>query len=292
MTGRVSDEFVLFFDPSQWTAARRLQVFVGPPLNHPEVRRGAEASMSHLEKYQVLVGLANRLVTTLREDQEELDRDGYSPAQRSKEFAALIEVLACELYSAIDGVRRALYGTYKGVSGIRKDSNDKMFDNASNRKYGPEFPEALRAALDGANLSWFKRLRALRTEVTHGSTGSCSLNREKGTISYFHRRLGSDRTTLIDADIVGRLNEYHRDVKALTEIVFSHLYTLIEPREDRASCGIYRGRLYERTVRVGEELTFASGRCYSKTWFLCNPKYSCPLSERCPAFLRACSDPE
>jgi hypothetical protein len=55
----------------------------------------------------------------------ELDRDGYSPAQCSKEFAALVEVLACELYSAIDGGRRALYGTYKGVKGIRKDSNDK-----------------------------------------------------------------------------------------------------------------------------------------------------------------------
>jgi len=61
MAGKMSDEFVLFFDPSQWTAARRLQVFVGPPLIHPEVRRGAEASMSHLEKYQVLVGLLNGL---------------------------------------------------------------------------------------------------------------------------------------------------------------------------------------------------------------------------------------
>ena len=290
MTGKVSDEFALFFDPSQWTAARRLQVFVGPPLIHPEVRRGAEASMSHLEKYQVLVGLANRLVPTLHEDHEELDRDGYSPAQRSKEFAALVEVLACELYSAIDGVRRALYGTYKGVSGIRKDSNDKMFENASNLKYGAEFPEALRAALDAANVSWFKKLRTLRTEVTHGSTGSCTLNREKGTISYFHRRLGSRQSTLIDTDIVGRLNEYLRDVTALTEVVFSHLYTLIEPREERALCGIYKGRMYERTVTVGEELTFASGKCYSKTWFLSEPEYSCPLSERCPAFVRASPD--
>jgi hypothetical protein len=291
MTGKVSDKFVLFFDPSQWTAARRLQVFVGPPLSHPEVRRGAEAAMSHLEKYQVLAGLANRLVTTLREDQEELDRYGYSPAQRSKEFAALIEVLACELYSAIDGVRRALYGTYKGVNGVRKDSNDKMFDNASNRKYGPEFPGTLRAALDAANLSWFKRLRALRTEVTHGSTGSCTLNRETGTVSYFHCRLGSERSTLIDADIVGRLNEYQKHVTALTEIVFSHLYTLIHPREERAVCGIYKGRLYERTVTVGEDLTFASGACYSKKWFLSESEHACPLSDRCPAFLRTPSDP-
>jgi hypothetical protein len=284
MKDGLSDKFMLVFDPALWSAARRFQTFAGPPFTHHEAVRGAEASMHHLEKFQIIANVANRLGNTLEEDERELDQEGYTPARRSKEFAALVEVLACELYAVLDGVRRGLYGAFPGVRGIPEKSNSKLFQHATDKAFGPEFPENIRAALDEANVTWFKNLRRLRGEVTHGSTGSCILNRETDTISYVHNRLGTAQSTLIETDIVGSLNDYAVKVLHLVETVFSHLYALLERKEHLVLCGVFLGRMYQRIVVAGENLTRGSGVCLSRQWFESEPGLECPLRHQCPAF--------
>lgn len=105
--GRVSTEFLLFFAPEQWTAVTKFRLFMGPPFEvSRELSKGANTADNHLAKFNVLAGLARRLKEQLAEDEAELAERGHSSARRSKEFAALVEALFCELYAALDGVRR------------------------------------------------------------------------------------------------------------------------------------------------------------------------------------------
>jgi hypothetical protein len=56
----MSEQFQLFFAPQAWSAVRRFSHFVGQPFEDRGVAKGARVTLSHLDKFEVLAGLANR----------------------------------------------------------------------------------------------------------------------------------------------------------------------------------------------------------------------------------------
>ena len=284
---RVSTDFVLIFAPERWSSIAKFRQMMGSPFKvNRELQKGVSSAENHLSKFGVLAGLANRLKERLPEDQAELAEKGYTPAIRSREFAALVESLFCELYAALDGVRRTLYAAYKNVKGVQNQSIKKLFERANENKYGPEFPEDIRAALAAAFVSWFPRLRSIRTEVTHGDIGSCHLNEDSGKVFYMHGGLGPATRALVIEDVVAELNQNWASVFELVEDIFRSLCAKLEPVERTAFCGIYKGRCYQRKVAPAADLTFNSGRCRSCAWFENEPGYECPLRHSCGAHLK------
>jgi hypothetical protein len=285
---RVSSDFGLMFVPERWASVSKFRQFMGPPFKvDRELITGTNAAELHLAKFSVLAGLANRLKGQLAEDQAELAEKGHTPANRSKEFAALIEALFCGLYSVLDGVRRTLFSAFQNVRGIQNGSTERLFRRAREHKYGPEFPEDIRQILASAYDTWFPRLRSIRTEVTHGEIGSCHLDATTGKVFYMHVGLGTQTQALVIEDIIEELNQKAQSVSALVEAIYQELFSRLEPLERRVPCGIYKGRFYERVVAPSSDLSVQSGRCASLMWFDKEAEYLCPLKHSCTAYQRS-----
>jgi hypothetical protein len=285
---RVSTDFGLVFIPEQWPSVRKFRQFMGPPFKvDRDLATGANAAENHLAKFSVLAGLANRLGDQLAEDAAELAEKGHTPASRSKEFAALVETLFCELYAVLDGIRGTLFSAYKKVRGVQNKSTGRLFKKAKDKEYGPGFPEDIRAALASAFDSWFPRLRSIRTEVTHGGTGTCHLDSKTDKICYIHGGLGSATRAFVIEDVVEELNGKAASVTALVEAVYRPLFSLLEPVDRRVECGFYKGRCYERVVSPSAGLSFHSGQCFSRGWFETEVGYECPMRGVCEAYQRA-----
>jgi hypothetical protein len=288
---RVSTDFGLMFAPERWTSITKFRQMMGPPFEiNRELQKGVSSAENHLAKFAILAGLAKRLKERLTEDQAELAEKGHTPAIRSKEFAALIEALFCELYAALDGVRRTLYAAYKKVKSVQNESTEKLFKRAAENKYGAEFPEEIRAALASAFATWFPKLRSIRREVTHGDIGSCHVNEQTQAVFYMHAGLGSATRALVIDDVVEELNQKLTGVSELIEIIFRYLCSKLQPVERTVFCGIYKGRMYQRDVAPSPDLSFGSGRCKSRAWFEKESEYACPLRQNCGAYQRAVAD--
>lgn len=284
----VSNEFGIFFRPELWSPLERFQTFVGKPfaVNY-DLRRGAKAVSDHLRKFEVLAGLANRLAEDLHLDNSELEARGYTPAIRSKEYAAIVEALITTLYSALDGLRQTIYGAYQKVKRVQNSSNQKMFRLATERLYGEGFPEPICEALAHANATWFPELSRIRTELIHSELGSCHWDAKTEKIFYMHSGLGSaSRAHLID-DVPKMLSEMYTNVNGLIQHVLSYLANQLAPIEKTVICGIYRGRVYQRMVTLTPDMTFHSGFCKSRQWFdKAEEQDKCPLRGYCGAYGR------
>jgi len=277
---QLPDKFAIDFVPEHWPPSRKFRKLLGPPFpTTTGMLIGLDTILSNINKYETLASLANRLAPQLAEDAAELKRDGFTPALRSKEFAALTETLICTLYSALDGLRNALYEIYRGVRFVQKKSTNDILVNAKESKYGPGFPEEIRLPLATAYSAWFVRLRPLRVAITHGVPGFCHLDEENKRIAYFS---GQGRGHI--NDVVSELNEIYLAAHALIEEIFGFLCTKLEPQPLQLICGTYKARFYQREVVTSPNLTWASGRCLSKEWFEKEPGLECPLRDRCPAY--------
>jgi hypothetical protein len=268
-------------------STRKFQAFMGPPFRvDSELVIGVSAVVAHKDKYELLGGIANAWADRIEEDHVELDKQGYTSAERARAFAALAETMVAEQYAMLDGLRRAIYSVYRRVTGVQNQSTYKLFERAAKGEYGPEFSAELCAELTDAFATWFPRLRLVRTLTTHGDTGNCYMNRKTKVISYFHlgnRRSGGD--VRID-DVVAWGNTSYLKIVALTELFFKACFLALEPVEHRQVCGIYRGRAYERMVAAAPDLSFADGRCWSRPWFETQPGYDCPMRVECAAYGR------
>lgn len=279
-----SDRFLMQFQPAHWTPAGKFLQFLGPPFNRTRALNEAIRSCTdHIRKYETFAELAPKLAL----DRDELETQGYSPASRSRQFAALIEVLVCELYSVLDGLRYTTFHIYRKVRGVQSGSTSKLFSKASERSYGREFPEPLLALLDAANSSWFLCLRRLRTAFTHGGLGSCSLSQDRTVISYMNPSLGTDDLAHVIPDIVAHLNALATSVFKLTHDFFEYHYGQLEQIDSDQFCGFYRGRGYMRRAKPEPNIGWDSGVCASRVWFDSEPGFRCPLANECAAYHRA-----
>jgi len=281
------EKFALTFCPEQWSWAEKLSKFYGAP--YPQNRRAKSAVSScvdHRRKYHVLARLANRLRGTLIQDQEEMDTVGHTAADRSQEYAALFEVLVCELYSVLDGMRYTAYEFFSGCRGVQQNSTSKFFSHAAERRYGPEFSEEIRAMLATAYADWFVPLRELRTALTHGGLGTCLYDLESNKISYSNSSLGNSAQARKD-DVEGFINVLAQKVFALEDDYFEHFYRKLMPSENHMMCGFYHGKAYFRQVMPLDKLAWDSGRCVTRQHFNADADYYCPLTADCAAYAAA-----
>jgi hypothetical protein len=283
-----SDRFLMQFQPAHWTPAGKFLKFLGPPFNRTRVLNEAiQSCADHTRKYETFAELAAELAPKLALDRDELESQGYSPAARSRQFAALIEVLVCELYSVLDGIRYTTFHIYRKVRGVQSGSTSKLFSKASERSYGEEFPEELLTLFDAAYRDWFLELRRLRTAFTHGGLGSCSLSQDRTVIAYINQSLGSDAIAHVIPDIVAHLNALAIAVFKLTHDFFEYHYGQLQQNDSSQFCGFYRGRGYMRNAKPEPNLAWDSGICSSRGWFDNESEYMCPLANECAAYRRA-----
>ena len=278
----------LAFAPEHWTKPGLFLAFVGPPFRvSRQLNDAVRSCVEHIRKFQTLATLVADLQPTLALDRDELERDGHTQAHRSRQFTALIEVMFCELYSTLDGVRYTVLALYRKCRGVQERSTSKLFSRAAARDYGPEFPEEIRLVLAAAHESWFPELRRLRTAFTHGGLGSCMLSQDRHSISYMNPSLGDEATAHVIPDIVSHLNHLASATFAIVDAVFSYLYGRLEPEPKPHLCGVYKHRMYMREVTAELNLSQASGRCMSRSWFDSDPDHRCPVADRCQAYARS-----
>jgi hypothetical protein len=281
----LSNHFLLLFSPDGWSPPRRFGQFLGPPFPTTGLLpKATSAAENRRQKLHILIALASDLRSGLTVDNAEVESQGFSPATGSKKYAAMAETIILELYSILDALRTTIFAAYRNVEGVQNQSTERFFRRAHERGYGPGFPASIRESLSSAYDSWFQELRDIRVEVSHGDVGSCHLDATDNKIRYTHHSIGHDRQRIAIDDLETMLNRNWKYVLAIVDEVFEHLCSRLEPVELRVPCGLFKGRLYERTVSYDENLHFGSGTCFSKHWFEAEPDHLCPLRQQCGAY--------
>lgn len=274
------------FGPNKWTEVRKFSRFYSStyslPLYAIIALRGIEG---HFHKYFILKELAQKMVPKLIEDHEQLVNQGYSPAIRSKELAAIIDTLFCELYSVVDCTRSVLGAIYGKCQNVPTKSTSKLFKNASEEKIDDKVPSGVKDALKHGQNDWFPRLKEIRDAINHSGIGSC--NEDEGKISYYHDSLGqTPSNVLVDEDILEYICRCEYKVHQFLENIFHSLNMTLDDNETIQVCGIFGGLFYQRTVSISEAKDFNSGRCKSFEQFETGLMPKCPCSSSCGAYAR------
>ena len=279
-------QFGLMFVPERWSPARRLARFAGPPFKHAgALASAARSAENRRNKFELLTEIRSVLRPGLEQDLVELDQRGHCEAKWSKRFAAIAEAQFLELYSSLDALREAIYFAYKNVQRIQNKSNERFLKLAHDNHYGQGFPEPIRENLAAAYNTWFPGLRQIRIALSHGDVGTCHLSSES-RVTYFHDRLRTAGNNGVIFDIEEELKQNAVHVHSLIDSSCSYLCSQLQPVVKREPCGFYKALLYEREVAYSDDMTFASGVCYSRVWFESRPETLCPLRTQCAAYSR------
>lgn len=282
-----SEQFLLQFQPAHWTPAGKFLRFLGPPFKPSRgLNEAIQSCADHIRKFETFAAMAAELGPKLTLDRVELENNGFSPANRSRQFAALIEVLVCELYSVLDGIRYTTFHIYRRMQGVQSSSTSKLFSRASDGSYDKDFPGELLAMFKVAYGDWFLELQRLRTAFTHGGLGSCWLSQDRTRISYMNSSLGSDAVAHVIPDIVSHINSFATAVFKLVHDFFEYHYGRLANEDSDQFCGIFKGRAYMRKVKPESQMEWDSGVCVSREWFDKERDFKCPLAHECAAYRR------
>lgn len=276
------------YAPHLWDYVDRFAKWHEKPfIKSNALSSGLSTIIGHREKFLTLAKRATLLIPELEKEREELKTQGYSNGDMNREFTGIVETLICELYACLDGLKKTIYAIYRDVQGVQSKSTQKLFQNAAENKYGSEFPTEISTLLKTAYKSWFSTLRCLRTELTHGRIGSCSMQ-EEGQISYMHRGIRPNRNNniFIIEDIVVWINNNASYVNNLLDRICMFWFSQLEPREVIEPCGIHQGRLLIRAITVTDPLDQDSGLCLFRHAFEAHPDWVCPLTGSCLAYKR------
>ena len=99
-----------------------------------------------------------------------------------------------------------------------------------------------------------------------------------------HGDLGTPTKALVIEDVESELNTLFEAVLTLTEHIFAALCLELIPEERTVMCGVYKGRIYQRSVCYSPSLTFNDGLCKSLQWFHNETGLECPLRHNCGAY--------
>ncbi len=147
--------------------------FLGEPFKSSRAPQTAiQSCVDHTRKFETFAEIATETLPKLAIDKAELKEKGFSPANHARQFSAIIEVMICELYSILDGIKLTTFEIYGGsVRGIQQKSTSKLFSKAAESSYGSGLPKEIEEILAKAYVEWFPELRRLRTAFTHGGLG-------------------------------------------------------------------------------------------------------------------------
>ena len=276
---------VRFYAPELWGEVDRFAKFYSGSLVLPEVtKRAVSGVVNHFEKAMTFKALSERLKPNLLIDRGELEKNGFTSAQNSRELSAVIEEVFTELYSSVDCSRAVIFELNKKCRGL-PNSTRKMFQKVSRGEVNDEFPEPLRNAIQNAD--WFFDLMAIRDELTHLSIGNCHLDTETGAVSYMHQGIKRENQTLIVPDIFAEVDRFFNGVNAFLGQVFHYFNSILKDEPTFQMCGIFYGRAYARLVSPYEARDFNGGKCNSFQWFDTQDEYRCPFAESCGAYAAA-----
>ena len=86
-------------------------------------KRALSGVRQHFDKAGTFRRLARQLAPGLRLDRDQFNAQGFSPAQRSQEVAAVLEAAVVELYSCVDCTAKVLRAIYeRRTKGLEKFS--------------------------------------------------------------------------------------------------------------------------------------------------------------------------
>ena len=275
---------IIMFDPTKWSELTKFQRFASTTYDFDAYANSALRGVEgHFQKYNVLMGLAQKMIPKLVEDEEELIKQGYSKAIRSQELAAIIETLFCELHSCIDCTRKIIGAIYGKLPGVPSKSTTKLFTYAAKGDIDDRVPAEIRKAL--ADAKWFPRFRKIRDAIIHSNVGTCS--GDDGQISYFHERLGKNKgNTLAIDDVFQDVSMYADNINKFLGCIFQALNDTLKDEATPQMCGIFSGRLYERFVSPHEAKNTHSGKCKSYEWFENDVHPTCPFVKSCGAYAK------
>jgi hypothetical protein len=277
---------VFMYMPEQWDYVDRFAKWHGPPFPaNPMLSNGLQAISGHRNKLETVARRATQLFPELIEERSQFDKQGYSNMAKAHEFTALLETLVCELYACLDGLCSTIYVIYERIQGVQRKSTERLFKCAAEGKYGNGFPPEICTLLKLAYKDWFLNLRRVRTELTHGRVGTCSVKKD-GKISYMHVGLGTGTRAFIIDDIIEWINTYIEHVDSLLNAICKFWLDQLEPREVMEMCGIHRGRFMGRAIIVTEPVTQDSGLCIFRHMYEEEPELACPLRFTCVAYER------
>lgn len=285
----VASEPILIFVPHLWDYVERFTRWHGPPFekNHA-LFNGLKTITRHREKFITLAERATLLIPALIEESRLLDEQGYSDLAKAQEFTVTVEALICELYSCLDGLRKTIHAIYRNVRGVQNKSTEKMFRRAAERGYGDEFPAEINDLLKFAYESWFLGLRNLRSELTHGRVGSCTMQ-DDSCISYTHYGLGSksENYVFVIDDVTDWINTHANHVNILLNKVCKFWFDQLEPREVVEICVVNQGVAMPRAIEITKPITQDSGICLFRHLLEEQPNWACPIQNSCAAYERA-----
>ncbi|NJD54536.1 MAG: hypothetical protein FIB07_16955 [Candidatus Methanoperedens sp.] len=275
---------VIIFAPDKWGEVLKFRHFAAPTYNLPLYANAALIGIDgHFEKYTILMKIGQGLAPKLIEDYEELTKQGYSKATRSKELASIIDTLFCELYSAADCTRTVIGAIYGKFQNVPTNSTSRLFENAGKNMIDKRVPLEIRNALKEGQNDWFPRLKEIRDAINHFGIGSCS--EHNGKISYYHDRLGKTiYNVLVTDDAFQEVSKYADNVNKFLGRVFHCLNLTLKDIETIQICGIFGSLVYQRSVSPIEARDFHSGKCKSFESFEKGLMPTCPSIKSCGAY--------
>ncbi len=282
MPPRIADA-LLFFAPERWGEVERFSKLYGETYKFDARATRALAGVTqHFEKAYTFRRLAERMRPNLEIDREQLNTLGFTPAEHSRELAAVVEAAVVELYSCVDCTAKVLRAIYGGRSRGFKDSTSGLFVNID--AIGGEFPEALKGVIRDAD--WFNRLRFLRDELTHLGAGTCHLPEGTDKVTYMHTGVSESGKPLVLDDVFTWLDGQLQMIAGFHARVFNFLRGTLSNKPVHQICGMVAGRMLMRFVDPTQPLDSSSGTCQSWIWFEKPDMPTCPFAVGCGAYAR------
>ncbi|UUA74153.1 hypothetical protein [Cellvibrio sp. QJXJ] len=232
------------FAPELWGQIDIFQNFYsGTYTFSSDARKAALGVKNHSLKAITLRDVALKMLPNLAIDEQELREKGYTSANNSTEFSAVIEEVFTELYSSVECARKIITNIYKRTRRL-KDSTRKFFSLIKNGQIGEDFPSELKEAILSA--PWFEELLAIRDELTHSDIENCHRNQETGKISYSHAGLKRNGSSLIIEDVLQKCSDLINGVNLLLGKIFNFLNSNLKKTNINQLCGVFFGRGYMR----------------------------------------------
>ncbi len=279
---------VISFAPDKWGTHDLFKNFYrGTYTFTPDIQYALSGAANHFHKALILLQVAREHIARLNEDKEQLEKYGYTPAQRGKELSALIESILLDLYSSVDCTRKIVTFIYKSHRGV-KQSTRKFFQAVKEGKVEETVPVQIRDAFASAH--WYSDFRRMRDALTHSDIGACHLDDKSAKVSYMHGALATNTRALVIDDIFSHIDNLIAEINQFMEKIFHFLNSTLEDRDVWQICGIFDGRVYSRWVRPSEAKDFNSGICDSFKWFEKDENPKCPFIGKCEAYGRRNSE--
>jgi hypothetical protein len=289
---QISQEHPLDYFPPAWGTFDRFWRFYRTRYELDwQAQKRVSGISGHFTRATLLLDLAKRMAPSLAEDEAELEQHWYTPANRARELAAVVDSAFCELYSVLDCVRHVLWEIYHAPSKRIKESTRRTFLKGHTGELGAGLPQAIADAIKATQV-WYPPLLKLRDELTHAELGSCYRKKETKTVQYMHVGLwtkfpdGSSMCLILD-DVFAVLQDYIVKTNDFLGVVFKELNATLSDKPIDQRCGVFAGRYYERIVKPSEAIDFHGGRCKSFEWFDDDRDHRCPFADVCGAYARA-----